>query len=301
MKSDPNGKNKNAVLVYIPVIHEGYRRFFDKHKKNSDLYIFGKDLIKRFGHLYKDIRALDPSLIKKSIENWKFFENIFITGKKELKKIGEAKKIIMPDEDIMHELASDYFPGKKIIFDSVFLRWDKHNSIKENPVKPDKEVSREEFDRKIIRLAAKESEKSSDWWRRVGSVIVKGGKVIIAVHNQHLPSAHTPYVNGDPRNNFHKGDHVEISTSFHSEAAAIAEAARKGISLEGASMYVSTFPCPPCAKVIAHSGIKKLYYAGGYGVLDGEDILKGKGVEIILVDEKVKIKKDLGYTEYEKK
>jgi dCMP deaminase len=49
-------------------------------------------------------------------------------------------------------------------------------------------------------------------------------------------------------------------------------------------MYVTTFPCPPCAKMIAFSGVKKLYYAGGYGVLDGEAIMKSKGVEIIFVD-----------------
>jgi dCMP deaminase len=49
-------------------------------------------------------------------------------------------------------------------------------------------------------------------------------------------------------------------------------------------MYVTVFPCPPCAKAIAHAGIKHLYCGGGYGVLDGEDILKGAGVKIIFVE-----------------
>ena len=93
-----------------------------------------------------------------------------------------------------------------------------------------------------------------------------------------------PYVNGDPRNNFHKGDHIEISTAIHAEAQMIAEAARKGVSLEGADMYVTVFPCPPCAKLIAFSGIKNLYCGGGYGVLDGEAVLKSKDVKIFFVE-----------------
>ncbi len=71
---------------------------------------------------------------------------------------------------------------------------------------------------------------------------------------------------------------------MHSEAGAIAEAARKGISLEGADLYVTTFPCPPCGKLIAYSGIKRVFYKNGYGVLDSERILKDKGVEIIKVE-----------------
>ena len=49
-------------------------------------------------------------------------------------------------------------------------------------------------------------------------------------------------------------------------------------------MYVTTFPCPTCAKLIAYSGIKKLYAGGGYAVLDGELVLKAKGVKIIFVE-----------------
>jgi dCMP deaminase len=137
----------------------------------------------------------------------------------------------------------------------------------------------------MIALADEEAEKSSDWWRRVGSVIIKNEKIIIAAHNEHLPSQHSPYVNGDPRNNFHKGVHLELGTSIHSEAGAISQAAKDGLSLDGAEIYVSTFPCPPCAKLIACSGIRKVYYRVGYGVLDGESILKQYGVEIIKVGE----------------
>lgn len=300
MESDEKMSNKKIILAYIPVLHEGYRLFLNKYRKNAELYILGRELIGEFDWLSKEIRALDPELIKKSVESWRLFQAIVIAGKKEIKTIQEAEKIIMPDEDVTLELAKKYFPTKKIVFDSVFLRWDRNNAVKELPVMPDKKISREDFDKKIMKLAEKEAEKSSDWWRRVGAAIVKNGKAIIISRNRHLPSDHTPYANGDPRNNFHKGDHIELSTAIHAEAAAIAEAAKKGISLEGTSIYVSTFPCPPCAKLIACSGIKKLYYSEGYSMLDGENILKSQGVEIIFVDVKIE-KKSLGDIPYEKR
>jgi dCMP deaminase len=289
-----------VILAYVPVLHEGYRRFFEKYK-DADLYILGPEIIAEFSQLGKEIRQLDPEIIKKSLQSWEIFESITVANKKEIREIeGGAEKIIMPDEEIMHEFAEKYFSGKETVFDAVFLRWDKHSTTKEKEVNFDRKISAEEFDKEMILAADKEAKKSSDWWRRIGSVIVKDGKSIVFAHNKHVPSEHMPYVNGDPRSNFHKGDHLELSTAIHSEAAAIAEAARLGVSLEGASIYVTTFPCPPCAKLIAYSGIKKIYYTIGYGILDGESILKDKGVEIIFVDVDIPQKKGLGDIEYKK-
>ena len=99
-----------------------------------------------------------------------------------------------------------------------------------------------------------------------------------------MPSPHSPYADGDPRNTLHKGIGTDIATAIHSEARLIAEAARKGLSLEGATLYVTIFPCSLCTKQIAFSGIKKIYYSGGYQMLDQEIVLRSKGVEIIFVD-----------------
>jgi dCMP deaminase len=48
-------------------------------------------------------------------------------------------------------------------------------------------------------------------------------------------------------------------------------------------MFVTDFPCPPCAKLIAGAGIAKLYFVEGYAVLDGQDVLEAAGVEIVQV------------------
>lgn len=276
---------KKIVLAYVPVLHEGYRRFFDKYK-GAKLILLGDEIKEKFVPLVKDIRALPVDLIKKSIETWGIFSTIKVANIDYLKKVSSFKEmLVVPDEDIMHELRKQYFSKfKKVEFDTIFLRWDKHKSTAEQAVDIDQKISKEKFDKDILKLLASEAKKSSDFWRGIGAAIIKNKKVILKTHNRHVPSEHTPYVNGDPRSDFHKGINIEISTAIHAEAYLISQSAEKGIVLKGASMYVSTFPCPPCAKLIAYSGIKKLYYRGGYGVLDAESILKSRGVEIIFVD-----------------
>lgn len=261
------------IIAYVPVLHEGYKRLFETHK-NAKLYILGPEIISEFTHLSKEIRQLDPELVKKAVGSWGILNDIKILTSEELGRLqNEDHELVMPNEDIMHDLAEKYFKNKKITFDQIFLRWDKHKSMAEKPVEADQKISSEEFDKNIIKQLKMEGEKSSCIWRRLGAAIIRDGKVLLMDHNDHVPSQHSSFAEGDPRNNFHKGIGIEYSTSFHAEARLIAEAAKRGLSLEGASLYTSTFPCPPCAKLVAYSGIKKIYYADGYSILDQERIL----------------------------
>jgi dCMP deaminase len=275
-----------VIVAFVPVLHEGYRQFLEKHGDAKSLFIFSTELIKgEFPYLQKEIRALRPEVMATVLKSSGIFENVEVVDQKRLKALSKENfQIISPDEDVSRELAEKYFKNKKITFDKVFLRWDKHKSMEEKPVEADQKISRKEFDRKVIQKLKVEAEKSSDWWRRIASAILKDGKLIMVAHNKHMPSEHSPYTLGDPRNNFHKGVGIETSTAIHSEAALISEAARIGEKLEGASMYVTVFPCSPCAKLIANAGIKKLYYSGGYTLLDQDKLLQHSGVEIIYVE-----------------
>jgi len=279
---------EKVVIAYVPVLHEGYRRFFEKHRDAEVFYVLGKDLIALEDYLRKEIRELSPELMVKAIESLNLGKKVEVLTKEKLLKLIEANEasFVMPNEDVCKILAKEFLSDKKVTFDSIFLRWDKHKSMEEKPVEADQKISREDFDREVIGKLKIEAEKSSDFWRHIASAIVKDGKMIAVAHNEHLPSEHSPYTDGDPRNTLHKGVGIEYSTSMHSEARLVAESARKGVSLDGASMYVTIFPCPPCAKLIAEAGIRRLFYAGGYSILDQEKILKSKSVEIIYVEMK---------------
>ncbi|MFA6405019.1 MAG: deaminase [Candidatus Paceibacterota bacterium] len=282
MKRIKNDANE-IIIAFVPVLHEGYRRFFAKYPNVKELFIIGSNIIEQSVPLSKDIRAMSPKMMAECIATMGIFKSIKVISIPELKKLSKSAKIIMPDEDIMHELKDKYFLHANVVFDTIFLRWDKHKSTENKPVEADQTISSKDSDVRIITLLKEESKKSSDWWRRIGAAIVKKNKVILTRHNHTVPVKHLHYVEGDPRSDFHKGVNIELSTVLHAEAGLIADAAREGISLKGAEMYVTTFPCPPCAKLIAYSGIKKLYYSDGYGVLDGERVLKSSGVKIIFV------------------
>ena len=75
-----------------------------------------------------------------------------------------------------------------------------------------------------------------------------------------------------------------MSTAIHAEAAIVAQAARDGVSLRGADLYVTTFPCPACARLIAEAGFRRCYFAGSYSVLEGEHVLQAAGVDVYWVD-----------------
>jgi cytidine deaminase len=59
-------------------------------------------------------------------------------------------------------------------------------------------------------------------------------------------------------------DSLEYGRAVHAEMAALSMAARVGISVDGGSLYCTTFPCHNCAKHIVASGIKKVYYLEPY-------------------------------------
>ena len=77
---------------------------------------------------------------------------------------------------------------------------------------------------------------------------------------------------------------VELSTAIHAEAAVVGQAAREGVRLLGADLYVSTFPCPGCARLVAAAGFARCFFAGPYALLDGDELLRRAGVELVWVD-----------------
>lgn len=57
---------------------------------------------------------------------------------------------------------------------------------------------------------------------------------------------------------------TEYGRAVHAEMAAIVACARTGISLNGATLYCTTFPCHNCAKHIINAGIKRVIYIEPY-------------------------------------
>ena len=276
-------KKETILLAYVPVLHSGYLKLF-KDNPNK-LYLIGdslvRELAKDIGYFGRDIRALDTITMRKMIESLGIFKEIKEATVGMLTSF--HGQIVAPDEDITREVVRRFLPDIPVSFVPVFLRWDRRITQQEYEVNPSHSVSNDPKDIQLIQLAKETADRSSDWWRQIGALAVKDGRVLYVEHNRHLPSPHSPYALGDPRNNFEASEAKNYYSSIHAEAAIIASAARDGQSLKDSSIYVTTFPCATCARLLREIGAKKVYYAHGFSSLDGEEILKRAGVELIYV------------------
>ncbi|NMA29684.1 MAG: hypothetical protein GX943_01315 [Candidatus Pacebacteria bacterium] len=293
---------EKALALYIPVLHEGYCLFLEKNQDAKELFLFDQALLRQwpnFDYVKKDIRALDGQLIRQALSQ--FFPDLDIKIVKNqqdwqdfLVWIKDNKRDwVLSNDDLGRHLAEAYLAEQKISFASFFLRWDRAavelaanqlgGGARAEKTVADRIISQDSFEKKVMKQAFVQANYSNDWWRQVGVVFMRDGEVLITAYNQHLPSSQEQYFSGDPRSFFSSGEMIELSNSIHAEALAIARAASQGIALAGADLFVTTFPCPICAKQVAAAGIKRLYYNEGYAVLDGWQVLKSAGIEIIRV------------------
>lgn len=73
--------------------------------------------------------------------------------------------------------------------------------------------------------------------------------------------------------------------AIHSEVDAICKAAKMGVKLDDAVIYVTRYPCEACARAIAASGIKTVIYGRGESISDyTRQILEEAGVKIEKID-----------------
>lgn len=269
-----------TLVCFIPVLHKGYLDLLKKYP--DDVYVLGPDIIADYTSLTRDLRIIPPSDILPALEAFGIAKKLHLLEKRNLAQF-PAKEIVMPDEDVSKDLAAKYFKNSNVTYEKVFLRWDKQITTQESVVPPHRVISHSAFDREMMRNAFVQADKSGDWWRQIGSVVVKGETILISSFNKVFPSDFAHATFGDLRSNFDAGQNIDLVATIHSEARAIGYAARHGISLEGASIYVTTFPCPPCAKLLLEAGIAKVYYSKGYSLVNAEKDLTDGGVEIVLV------------------
>jgi len=57
---------------------------------------------------------------------------------------------------------------------------------------------------------------------------------------------------------------IEFGRAVHAEMAALTDAARRGVSVAGCTMYVTTFPCHMCARHVVSAGIARVIYIEPY-------------------------------------
>lgn len=124
------------------------------------------------------------------------------------------------------------------------------------------EANRPSWDEYFLMMAKLAATRSTCLAFPVGAVIVKDRQVLATGYN------------GSPSGSVHcttqgycypellscDASQVLPSRAVHAEANAIAQAAKHGISTQGASIYVTLEPCLSCLKLIISAGIREVYY-----------------------------------------
>ena len=117
---------------------------------------------------------------------------------------------------------------------------------------------RKPWNQYFMEIAEKVSERATCDRLRVGCILVKDKRIICSGYNGSLPK----------QNHCDDVGHLMIDghclRTCHAEVGCLYQAAKFGISTDGAVAYVNWHPCFECLKALIMSGIKKIYYKDMY-------------------------------------
>lgn len=142
------------------------------------------------------------------------------------------------------------------------------------------------WDERFMALAETVAEWSSCYQqnRHVGAVAVKDKRVLTTGYNGASAGIDSCAERGECLRrvkNIPSGTMQEVCYAVHAEQNAICQAAKLGISLDGAVMYVTHQPCVICTRMIINSGIKKVIYKNGYPDEFAKELFRQSDVELI--------------------
>jgi len=154
---------------------------------------------------------------------------------------------------------------------------------------------RPSWDEYFLLIAKLVSTRSTCNSRPTGAVLVKDKQILATGYNGSMPGA--PHCSdqtmpdGSPY--CHRRalqvadvDKYNYCRASHAEANAIAQAARHGVAIKGATLYVTLEPCLVCIKLLATAQIAGVYYEMPYESRDRardsfwRDAVKDAGIEV---------------------
>jgi len=142
----------------------------------------------------------------------------------------------------------------------------------------------DKWDKRFIEVAGLVATWSSCVARQIGAVLVKDKRILTTGYNgasSGIKSCAEKGVCMRRQKGIASGTMHEICYAAHAEQNAIAQAAKLGVSVAGATLYCTHQPCAICSKIIINSGIKRIVYTQGYPDEFSLDLLKEAGVECV--------------------
>jgi len=131
----------------------------------------------------------------------------------------------------------------------------------------------------FMNIAAEVATRSTCDRKHVGAVIVKDKTILSTGYNGSIKGL--PHC--DEVGHEMVDDHCIRTT--HAEANAIVQAAKNGVEINHAEIYITASPCYNCFKLIANAGVKSIYFLEFYREERIIEHAREAGIELIQLDE----------------
>jgi len=150
---------------------------------------------------------------------------------------------------------------------------------------------RPSWDEYFMEIASTVAKRSTCDRGRGGCVIVKDKQILVTGYVGSPPGQpHCDDVGHQMKTVIH-GDGAQSQhcmRTIHMEQNAICQAAKRGISIDGATIYEKYTSCSTCAKLLVAVGIKRAVYAKRYHVYqETEKLFKDAGIKIDYFDDSI--------------
>ncbi|MFR5062260.1 MAG: deoxycytidylate deaminase [Christensenellales bacterium] len=141
------------------------------------------------------------------------------------------------------------------------------------------------WDERFLKMAEEVAAWSSCFQenRQVGAVIAKNKRILTTGYNGASAGILSCKDRGEclrRKLNIPSGTRHEMCYATHAEQNAIIQAAKMGVSIDGATLYCTHQPCVICSKMIINSGIVRIVYRNGYPDDFSMELLREAGVDI---------------------
>ena len=109
----------------------------------------------------------------------------------------------------------------------------------------------DEYFKEIVQVTSK---RSACERLQVGCLLVKDNRIISQGYNGFLP--------GCPHKSIVRNNHEQATV--HAEQNALADCAKRGVSCNESTAYITHYPCIICCRLLLASGIKEIKYLEDY-------------------------------------
>lgn len=152
-----------------------------------------------------------------------------------------------------------------------------------------KNNERPSWDEYFIEMTHLVATRSNCVSRKVGAVITVDNQVVTTGYNGAPKGLHHCIDSGGclrKLNNIESGTRQEVCRAVHAEQNAIISAAIKGVSIKGGTIYVNTYPCSICTRMLINAEIKRIVYDSDYSDPLSKEMLEESKIEVVKYEKK---------------